>query len=135
MRTFNFSFLGKTYTLYAPVGLFFEIYDRYGYGDILPVTGCMENSPEGWSALCWLISRMADYGRMLARLLGDDPGPKISEETLAMQATIWDVTRMRAAVRAELEAVLAHSDAPDGETDLTLERLREAEEKKTAAAE
>lgn len=123
---------GIKFKLYAPVGLFFEVYDRFGYGDILEVTGCLDNTAEGWAALCWLISRMTDYAKMLARHMGDELPPTVSEEALALEASNWDVPKMREAALAALTEAMRHNESPDGTVDLTLARIRENEEKKTA---
>lgn len=133
MRTVNFEFNGTSYPLFCPAAAVFEIYDKYGYGNVLEVAKAMDQSMEGWDACCWLAATFAKYGRMQARQLGGDELPVLKYDDLYL-SPLEQAHKVTAAVYETLVAAFRRDVEPgDREVDMTLQRIHEEEQKKTAA--
>ena len=137
MKHIDFAFNGKLYALSFTAEALFTIYDKFGTGDILESTHCLEPTAEGWKNCCWLAALMAAQGELQRRRQGYDPEPMLGMEDLRVGFMAAESTDLRIAVRAALEQGFAR-DIPDpDEEDEVNEVLmeREAAEKKAAAAQ
>lgn len=131
-----YRFSGRTYYLCFTAEALFTVYDKFGTGDILKTTHCMEPTAEGWKNLCWLAALMAAQGELKRRRQGYDPAPMLNMEDLRTGISAADSIDLRAAVHTALEQGFRRSvpdTDEDGEVNLVL-REREAAEKKAMEA-
>lgn len=137
MKHIDFAFNGKIYALSFTAEALFTIYDKFGTGDILESTQCLEPTAEGWKNCCWMAALMAAQGELQRRRQGYDPEPMISIEDLRTGFMACESTDLRTAVRAALEQGF-HRDVPDPDEDEEVNEVlrdREAAEKKALEAE
>lgn len=137
MEHIDFRFNDRTYALSFTAEALFTVYDKFGTGDILKVTHCMEPTTEGWKNCCYLASLMAAQGELQRRRQGYDPAPMLSMEELRTGIMAAESIELRAAVRAALEqgfrrSVPEHDE--DREVNLVLQEREEAEKKAMEAA-
>lgn len=136
MKHIDFAFNGKLYALSFTAEALFTIYDKFGQGDILETTKCLEPTAEGWKNCCWIAALMASQGELQRRRQGYDPEPMLSMEELRTGFMACESTDLRLAVRSALEQGF-HRDVPDpNEEDEVNEVLMERElaEKKAQEA-
>ena len=137
MKHTDFVFNGNIYAFSFTAEALFTVYDKFGVGDILETTHCMEPTAEGWKNCCWLAALMASQGELIRRRQGYDRSPMLEMEDLRLGFMAAESTDLRIAVRAALEQGF-HRDAPEEdegeEVDLVLQAREEAEKKETEAA-
>lgn len=132
-----FRFNGRTYYLCFTAEALFTVYDKFGTGDILKTTHCMEPTAEGWKNLCWLAALMAAQGELQRRRQGYDPAPMLNMEDLRSGISAADSIDLRATVHAALEQGFRRSvpgPDEDREINLVLQEREEAEKKAMEAA-
>lgn len=138
MKHTDFVFNNKIYALSFTAEALFTVYDKFGVGDILETTHCMEPTAEGWKNCCWLAALMASQGELIRRRQGYDRSPMLEMEELRLGFMAAESTDLRVAVRAALEQGF-HRDNPEDESeaeevDLVLQDREEAEKKEKEAA-
>lgn len=137
MKHIDFAFDGKLYALSFTAEALFTIYDKFGVGDILETTHCLEPTAEGWKNCCWMAALMAAQGELQRRRQGYDAEPMLSMEELRVGLMATESTDLRAAVRAALEQGF-HRDVPPPDEDEEVNEVllaREEEGKKALEAE
>lgn len=137
MKHIDFAFNGNLYALSFTAEALFTIYDKFGAGDILETTHCLEPTAEGWKNCCWMAALMAAQGELQRRRQGYDAEPMLSMEELRVGLMAAESTDLRAAVRAALEQGF-HRDVPDPNEDDEVNEVllaREQAEKKALEAE
>lgn len=135
-RVIEFAYNGATYEAYCPASALFDIYDHFGaVGSVPEISGMEQNTREGWTACCWLLSQLCRWGELRRRSLGETPRDMLTEGALLL-APPADVPRIRLAV---LETVAAgfRRDVPDEEPeerDLVLEEIERTQKKTSPRA-
>lgn len=102
MRQTEWAFRGDAHPMSFTADALFKIYDRYGVGNMIEVTGLAEDTEEGFLNLCWLAALFCCEAELQRRFMGEDPRPMLSAEELQIMLIPAEVPELRSAVIAAI---------------------------------
>lgn len=132
-RIIEFEYNERTWWAYCPAAAIFDIYDHFNdgkIGDVVEVTGYLEQNRDGWDATCWLLAEFCRWGELHRRAMGESAMPMLTI-TRAQLADAKDAPRLRMVVTDTIVAAFRR-DVPDqeaDEVDLVLQELESARKK------
>lgn len=123
MRSVDYEFQGKTYSLCMNGAALFAIYDKFGK-NISVFDPIKSADNKGFEALCFYLHKLAEQGEIVRRWEGHEPKKIPAEKMFAALLGPLDVPAARTAVQLAIQAGFESEQEKKDSIDIGLAELR-----------